>query len=232
MSYVYQYGGEADDDRKTGVSDAVQVQTINANQAPRFSEGARTFRVVAESVAANPDDDSTRTPTAVAAADNVGSPVAATDANDDMVTYTLGGADASLFRIRSDNGQIEVKGDLDHEMDSSHTVTVTANDGSGGSNATASITVTIYVTDVDDAPTIRDRAASGANGQRTVTYAENGTGPVATFTASDPEGAMPVYWSLTTARIMLMLDVDGADIADNGLFEIDQNGVLSFRDSP
>ena len=69
------------------------------------------------------------------------------------MTYTLGGAGASLFRIR-DNGQLEVKGKLDHEMDSSHTVTVTANDGSGGSNATASITVTIYVTDVDDAPEI------------------------------------------------------------------------------
>ena len=89
-----------------------------------------------------------------------------------------------------------MKGKLDHETDSSHTVTVTANDGSGGSNATDSITVTIYVTDADDAPKIRDRAASSANGQRTVTYPENGTGYVARFTASDPEGAMPVVWSL------------------------------------
>ena len=39
------------------------------------------------------------------------------------------------------------------------------------------------------------------------TYAENGTGPVATFTASDPEGATPIIWSLTTANAAI--DVDG-----------------------
>jgi hypothetical protein len=89
--------------------------------------------------------------------------------------------------------------------------------------------VTIYVTDVDDAPKIRDRAASGANGQRTITYAENGTGYVARFTASDPEGAMPVVWSLTT---MAVGDVEASDIEDRLLFKIDQNGVLSFKDSP
>ena len=61
-----------------------------------------------------PDDDAIPDPPAT---DNVGSPIEATDANGDMPTYTLGGADASLFRIRS-NGQIEVKGKLDHETDS------------------------------------------------------------------------------------------------------------------
>ena len=222
VTYAYQGG-----DRKTGLSDAVQVQTSNENQAPRF-KSARTFRVVAEDVAALATDDSTEDSTAAETDDNIGSPVAATDANGDTPTYSLSGADASLFRVR-DNGQLEVKGKLDHEKKSSHTVTVTANDGSGGSNATASITVTIYVTDVNDAPKIRDRAASGANGQRTVTYRENGTGPVATFTASDPEGAMPVYWSVTATPDG---EVTTDDIADGAFFEIDQNGVLSFKDSP
>ena len=221
VTYVYQGDGT----RKTGVSDAVEVQTSSENQAPRF-KGASTFRVVAESVAALASDDSTADDSEDAA-DNIGSPVKATDANGDMVTYTLGGADA-LFRIRS-NGQLEVKGELDHEMDSSHTVTVMANDGSGGSNATASITVTIYVTDADEAPEIRDRAVSSANGQRTLNYAENGDGPVARFTASDPEGAMPVAWSLTTTAVG---DLEASDIEDRLLFKIDQNGVLSFKDSP
>ena len=31
-------------------------------------------------------------------------------------------------------------------------------------------------------------------------YAENSTGPVATFTVSDPEGASPIVWSLTTTE--------------------------------
>ena len=93
--------------------------------------------------------------------------------------------------------------DLDHETKPRLTVTLTANDGSGTSNATARITVTIYVTDVDEAPMIKDRADSTAKGTRTVEYAENGTGPVATFTASDPEGASPIVWSLTTADVPL-----------------------------
>ena len=221
VTYTYQGGGS-----KTGVSDAVQVQTSRENQAPRFKEGASTFRVVMENVMMVDDDAAEDTDDT---ADNIGSPVEATDANGDMVTYTLGGADASLFRIRSD-GQLEVKGKLDHEMDSSHTVTVTANDGSGGSNTTASITVTIYVTDADEAPKITDNADRGADGQRTVGYPENGDGYVARFTASDPERAMPVAWSLTTTAVGdVVVDEDIEDEAD---FKIDQNGVLSFRTSP
>ena len=32
----------------------------------------------------------------------------------------------------------------------------------------------------------------------TISYAENGEGPVATFTAEDPEGVTPIKWSLAT----------------------------------
>ena len=59
-------------------------------------------------------------------------------------------------------------------------------------------------------------------------YTENGDGPVATFTASDPEGATPSYWSITDSS-----DAEGVvdlDIADRALFKIDQNGVLSFKE--
>ena len=53
-----------------------------------------------------------------------------------------------------------------------------------------------------------------------IMYAENGTGPVATFTATDPELAGAVTWSLAT----------GDDAED---FEIDKaSGVLSFMKSP
>ena len=48
-------------------------------------------------------------------------------------------------------------------------------------------------------------------------YAENGMGPVATYTAYDPEG-QGIDW-----------DVRGTDSA---LFSIDENGVLTFKDSP
>ena len=74
------------------------------------------------------------------------------------------------------------------------------------------------------------------------TYAENGTGPVATFTASDPEGATPIVWSLAAADAAIDVNGNGdtedpEDIAapatvDEGDFKIDQNGVLSFKNSP
>ena len=216
VSYVYQYEGDADADRKTGVSDAVEVQTSSENQAPRFKEGASTFRVVMENVAANAADDSTNDSTDPQTDDNIGSPVEATDANGDTVTYTLGGADASLFRIRSDDGQLEVKGKLDHETDRSHTVTVTANDGSGGSNATDSITVTIYVTDVDDAPKIT-AGGLAISGSPTLDYPEMGTDVVETYTVTGPDAASAT-WSL-----------EGADVGD---FRISNAGMLTFRSSP
>ena len=209
-------------------SDGTAVLASQANQAPKFKEGTSTFRVVAENVAANAGDDTTADSTEVDTNDNVGSRIEATDANGDTPTYSLSGSGASLFRVRS-NGQIEVKGELDHDKSggSSHTMTLTANDGSDTSNDSARITVTIYVTDVDEAPTIKDRADSTAKGMRTVDYKENSTGPVARFTASDPEGATPGYWSKTDVEVT---DVVAApDRADRALFKIDQSGVLSFE---
>ena len=41
--------------------------------------------------------------------------------------------------------------------------------------------------------------AQAQTAEQFFTYPENGTGSVATFTASDPEGAMPIVWSLTDA---------------------------------
>ena len=54
----------------------------------------------------------------------------------------------------------------------------------------------------------------------TIDYAENGTGSVATFTATDPEGAA-VSW-----------DLDDTGGADHALFSISKDGVLSFKASP
>ena len=127
--------------------------------------------------------------------DNIGSPVTATDANDDMLAYTLGGADASRFSVRP-NGQLEVKAGtkLNHETNASHTVTLMVDDGSGESNATASITVTIYVTDVDEAPVIT-AGGLAISGSASPEYAEGGTGSVATYTAVGSNADMAT-WSL------------------------------------
>ena len=66
-----------------------------------------------------------------AAAQSVGSPVTATDADTgDTLTYSLGGTDAASFDIVSTSGQIQTKNALDFEAKASYSVTVTATDSS------------------------------------------------------------------------------------------------------
>ena len=66
-----------------------------------------------------------------------------------------------------------------------------------------------------------------------ISYDENGTGPVATFTSTDPEGR-PVYWSLADAGDVSSVeaDLENTDIADATHFSISSDGVLSFKFSP
>ena len=120
-TYNYQFAA-ADD---YGIVGRDKVLVSQANQAPKFKEGTRTFRVVMEDVAADsPTDDLHRNATTTA--DNVGSPIVATDANGDTPTYSLSGSGASLSSGSgrttltpdvNEGGQIEVKGKLDHETD-------------------------------------------------------------------------------------------------------------------
>ena len=80
---------------------------------------------------------------------NVGMPIAASDANDNALTYTLGGADATLFTIEEDTGQIKVGAGatLDYEAEkNTFAVDVTA---TGSSGASATINVTIAVIDAN-----------------------------------------------------------------------------------
>ena len=88
-----------------------------SNLAPVFADGPSTDREVAENAAAGAD---------------IGEPVAATDT--DILTHSLGGADAGYFAIVAATGQIQV-GDgtvLDHEAEkNTYFVEVTATDPSG-----------------------------------------------------------------------------------------------------
>ena len=103
-----------------------------ANRNPTFSGGSRTLSV-AENTLSNTD---------------VGAPVAATDRDGDVLTYTLEGTDADSFSIlsTSDGGQIVTSAVLNHEEKASYSVTVRVRDGRGGTDA---VNITIRVTDVD-----------------------------------------------------------------------------------
>ena len=78
-----------------------------------------------------------------AAGTAVGAPVTATDADNDTLTYTLGGSDAGYFEINDATGQILIRAGitLDAGTKPRHTVSVVASDGIDN----ASITVVIDV---------------------------------------------------------------------------------------
>ena len=104
-----------------------------SNPAPVFAEGTSTTRSVVEGA-----------PEGTA----VGDPVAATDADNDTLNYTLEGDDAGSFAIDAGTGQLTVGAGttLDYGARPAYVVSVTATDPSGYS---AAIAVTITVTDDD-----------------------------------------------------------------------------------
>ena len=118
---------------KTAV--AVSANAVHVpNTDPSFPATESGIRSVAENTQAGED---------------VGASVAATDADDDPLTYTLSGVDDASFEIDASSGQLKTKEALDYETRSSYAVTVTVSDGRGGSD---SIALTITVTDVDETP--------------------------------------------------------------------------------
>ena len=149
----------------------------NNNNAPVFTAGTSTTRAIAENTASGV---------------NIGSPIAATDADTgDTLTYTLGGTDAASFRIVSTSGQLRTSAALDYETKSSYSVSVSVSDGNGGSD---SIAVTINVTDVNEnrAPafsegnsatrSVAENTASGVNIGSAVTATDADTGNTLTYT--------------------------------------------------
>ena len=206
---------------KTAMGESANTVAVDTrNRAPVFddqdddTEGVQndeTTREVAENTKAVAADDVALENDETD--DNVGSPVTATDPdpNSDALDYTLSGADGALFTVRA-NGQIEVGAEtkLDYETEQTYSVTLKAADSFGDYDT---IDVTIMVTQVNEAPPVM--------GEATVEYAENGMGPVATYTAVDPEGSA-VKWSLL---VEVALADDAGDFSING-------GELNFKKSP
>ena len=115
---------------------------VTTNTAPTFTSGVSTTRTIAENTAAGI---------------HIGRPVVATDADNDTLTYTLGGTNAAAFNIDATTGQLKTRAALDYETKRSYTVTVTVSDGS----LTDTITVTINITDVAETPTPQQPGGGG-----------------------------------------------------------------------
>ena len=84
--------------------------------APRFVDGFRTSRPL---------------PVNALAGDAVGDPVAATHPNDDDVIYSLSGANATLFTVDEETGQIRLGQAVTLALGQSYTVNLTATDSTG-----------------------------------------------------------------------------------------------------
>ena len=102
--------------------------------APKFGDGFRTTRAVAEN--ARPG---------VA----VGDPVSATHPDELEITYTLSGTDASSFTVDEETGQISVKEGVGLIVGKTYTLNLTATDSAGFG---AIIIVTIEVTEASFSP--------------------------------------------------------------------------------
>ena len=178
-------------DTATDDTIAVTITVTNVNEPPEFPSTETGTRQVDENTAAG---------------QNIGAPFSATDPDaGETLTYSLVGTDAASFDIVATSGQLRTKAALNYEIKSTYTVTVTATDREDVSDT---IEVTITVTNVNEPPVV--------TGKSDISYAENGDGTVAAYTAADPENVL-IDWTLSGD--------------DSGDFSISSAGVLTF-DSP
>ena len=119
----------------------------------------------------------------------IGAPLLVTEQDaGDTLTWTLSGANASLFAISS-SGQLSAAAPgLDYEASATRTVTVTVSDGTDSDSED----VTVTVNDVHG-----ETGAPVIGGDTTITVAENTPGNIGgAITATDPDGGA-ITWSLS-----------------------------------
>ena len=89
----------------------------------------------------------------------LGASVQATDADGDVLIFSIMGRDAEAFIIDADTGQLQVLGGFDHESQATYELIVAVSDGQGGM---ALLPVVITVTDEAEPPATPDAPAVNA----------------------------------------------------------------------
>ena len=167
--YTPTAGDPADEDDTGDIGNYLRVAvTYNDAQMPddksstNVIEGQRTLEAISKNAVRElPETNAApvftersvtrEVPENTPAGDSVGDPVKATDADEDLLSYTLsGGADKGAFEVNLETGQIEVGADtkLNFEGDQkTYTVELKAEDPFGKSDI---IVVIITVTNVDE----------------------------------------------------------------------------------
>ena len=204
----------AGNDAAALTSQAVTNNTaaVATNSAPSFTDGDMTTRNVPENSAADA---------------NVGAAVAATDSDNDTLTYSLTGTDSGSFTIDSTNGQIKTKSGVTYNYEdtsnNSYSVTVRVHDGKNSTGGTDTsiddtITVTINLTDVNEEPAFNTGLSDTINvAENTATNTDIGSA----YTATDPESDTLTY-SLSDTT---------ADSGDAAVFSITSSGQIKTSGS-
>ena len=161
----------ATDGKGGNASIAVTINVTNVNEAPVFADGSTTTRSVDENMDVGTD---------------VGSVVSATDADDDTITYSVGGTDEDSFRIASSTGQLWAYYSFDYEEKSSYSITVTATDDNGGSST---IDVTINIGDIPEITFTDGSSTTRSVDENTNTDTNIGSA----VTATDPDEETLTY---------------------------------------
>ena len=169
-------------------------------------------------------------------ADDSGVTYKVTDPEVDDIAFTLMGPDAARFHLDTTNGLLsfkknpEYKPDFenpgDANRDNLYELTIRASDG----KLHADRMVRVRVTDIpDETPALATSGGSTSGGTTTVSYPENSTAPVATFTS-----AASVTWSLlaSDAATTDITDIADTDRVDEDHFAISKTGVLTFNEPP
>ena len=181
-------------DGTNSATKAVAISVTNVNEAPTVTSAA----------------------TASFAENATGTVYTATATDPDAgttLTYSITGADASLFDINATTGAVTFKSSPNYEAPTDaggnnvYDITVGASDGTNS----ATKAVAISVTNVNEAPTV----TSGT----TASFAENAAGTVYTVAAMDPDAGATLTYSLTGT--------------DASLFNFNATtGVVTFKSSP
>ena len=138
----------------------------------------------------------------------------AQDPENHAVEWFLQREDRESFRITSD-GELYLKDSVDYDKPSDYDrdnvfiIRVDAEDD-GGDFGTLDVMVTL--TDVDEPPVIKGRIV--------ISYQENGTAPLASYTARDPEVPNSAVTWLAPSGL------------DGGAFTVSDTGVLAFTAPP
>ena len=228
-STAYEAQVRADNDEGEGPwSESGMADTFAApveNSPPEFDDGATITLSIGENAVPG---------------SAVGAPIIASDSDqEDMLIYSLSGADAALFSVGASTGQITVGADtaLDHEYpvdaDSDNVYVVTlqvtdGRDGDGNSDASVddTISVTITVTDVNEPPEFEPSLIELEIAENTATNTKVGDPIEATDTESDVlvysvSGADSDFFDIDDSTGQISI---GADTALDHEYPVDANG--------